>query len=128
MKDRPQPRYKTEDIKDHIKPILRKKTDAIIIHSETNDVTNNKPTKNETKKVINLIEDTNLYIQVIISGLIHQEDREVNNEIASIINQLESYYNNKNFLFVNNNNMKSSCLVKDELGNSKEIVFLEKIL
>ena len=58
-------------------------------------------------------------IQVIISGLIHREDCEVNNEIASISNQLESYCNCKNFLFVNNNNMKSSCLAKDKLHLNK---------
>ena len=53
----------------------------------------------------------------------HREDLEVNDEIVSINNQLESYWNSKNVLFVNNNNMKSSCLDKDYLhlhkpGNS----------
>ena len=65
----------------------------------------------------------NLDIQVLISGLMHREDLEVNDEIVSINNQLESYCNSKNVLFVNNNNMKSSCLDKDYLhlhksGNS----------
>ena len=119
VKVRPQPGCTTEDIEDHIKPILRKNPDAIIIHSGTNDVTNDKPTKKKIKKVVKLIEDTNPAIQVIISGLIHREDREVNDEIASINNQLESYCNSKNFLFVNNDNMKSSCLAKDKLHLNK---------
>ena len=61
----------------------------------------------------------NLDIQVIISGLMHREDLEVNDEIVSINNQLESYCNSKNVLFVNNNNMKSSCLAKDYLHLNK---------
>ena len=119
VKARSQPGCTTEDIEDHIKPILRKNPDAIIIHSGTNDVTNDKPTKKKIKKVVKLIEDTNPAIQVIISGLIHREDREVKDEIASINNHLESYCNSKNFLFVNNDNMKSSCLAKDKLHLNK---------
>ena len=76
-------------------------------------------TINQQKKVVKLIEDTNSDIQVIISGLMHREDREVNDEIASINNQLESYCNSKIFLFLNNDNMKSSCLAKDKLHLNK---------
>ena len=74
---------------------------------------------NQQKKVVKLIEDTNSNIQVIISGLMHREDREVNDEIASINNQLESYCNSKIFLFLNNDNMKSFCLAKDKLHLNK---------
>ena len=91
MKARPQPGCTTEDIEDHIKLILRKNPDAIIIHSGSNDVTSDEPTTK--KKVVKLTEDVNSVTQVIISGLIHQEDCEVNDEIASINNQLESYCN-----------------------------------
>ena len=93
--------------------------DAKIINSGTNDVTNDKPTKKKIKKVVKLIEDTNPDIQVIISGLVHREDREVIDEIMSINNQLESYCNGENFLFLNNNNIESSCLAKDKLHLNK---------
>ena len=114
MKVRPQSGLTTEDAQDHIKLILRKNNDAIFIHFGTNYVTNSKLSKKKIKK-IKLIGNTNPDIQVIISGLIHRGDREVNDEIASINSQLECYCNGKNFLFVNNNNMKSSCLTKDKL-------------
>ena len=119
VKVRPQLVSTTEDIEDHINSILRKDPDAIIIPSETNDVTNDKPTKKKIKKVVKVIEDTNSDIHVIISGLIHREDCKVNNEIASINNQLESFCNSKNVLFVNNDNMKSSCLAKNKLYLNK---------
>ena len=120
VKVRPQPRCKTEDIEDHFKPILRKNPDAITIHSGTNDAKNDKPTKKKKKKKeIKQIEYTNPEIQVIISGLIHREDREINDETASISNQLESYCCSKSVLFVNNDNMKLSCLAKDKLHLNK---------
>ena len=99
MKIRSQPGCTTEDIEDHIKPMLRKiRPDAIIINLRTNDVTNDKPTKKKIKKVVNLIENTNPDILVIISRLIHRVDCEVHG-IRSINIQLESYCNNKNFSF-----------------------------
>ena len=119
VKVRPQPGCTTENTKDHIEPILRKNSDAKIIYSGTNDITNNKPIKNKTKKVVKLIEDTNPNIEVIISGLIHRQDHEENDEIASVNNQLESYCSSKNLLFVKNDNMKSSCLAKDKLHLNK---------
>ena len=109
VKIRPQLGCTTEDIEDHIKPLPRRNPDAIIIHSGTNDVMDEKPTKKKIKKVVKLIEDTNPDIQVMLSGLIHQEDREVSDETTFINCELESYCNSKNFLFVNNDNMKSSC-------------------
>ena len=93
-----------------MKPVLRKNTNVVIIHSGTNDVTNGKPTKRKVKNIVKLIEDRNPDIQVIISRLINREDREVYDEIASVNNELETYCNSKNFLFVNGSNMKSSCL------------------
>ena len=45
MKVSPHPGCTTNDIKDHVKPIFRKDSDAIIIHSGTNDFTNNKQAK-----------------------------------------------------------------------------------
>ena len=130
VKVRPQPGCTTEDIEDHIKPIIRKNPDAIIIHSGTNGATNDKPTKKKIKKVVKLIEDANPDIQVIISRLIHQEDRDVNDEIACINNQLESYCNSKKFLFINNNNMKSSCLAKDKLhlNKTENSIFAKNII
>ena len=119
VKVRPQACCTTEDIEDLIKPILRKNPDAIIIHSGTNDATNGKPTKRKIKKVVKLIEDMNPHIQLIILRLIHRQNREVNNETSSVNNQLESYCNSKSLLYVNTNNMKSSCLAKDKLPLNK---------
>ena len=50
-------------------------------------MTNDKPTKKKTKKVVKvvqLIEETNLDIQIAISGLINREDNEVCDKVSSI--------------------------------------------
>ena len=50
VKVRADPGCTMEVVEDHIRPILRNNPDAIIIHSGTNDVTNNKSTKKTIKK------------------------------------------------------------------------------
>ena len=101
VKIRPRTGCTIEDIENHIKPILRKGSEAIIIYSGTND--KSYPTKKEINKAVQLIDEASPDIQIIISGLISQEDRETSHEISSINNQLEAYWNSKKMFFVNNN-------------------------
>ena len=42
----------TEDIVDFIKPVIRKKPDAVIIHAETNDLTNGTNTMKQVHKTL----------------------------------------------------------------------------
>lgn len=53
VKVRNHPGATTEDIIDHIKPILRKKPDLLIVHSGTNDLTNEKVNTTECLENIN---------------------------------------------------------------------------
>lgn len=53
VKVRNHPRATTEDIIDHIKPILRKKPDLLIVHSGTNDLTNENVNTTECLENIN---------------------------------------------------------------------------
>ena len=71
--------------------------DKFFIHSGTNDVTKGKPINIKIKKAVNLIDETNPVIQVIKSRLIYREDHEVNDKIASVNNQLETYCNSKTY-------------------------------
>ena len=68
MKVRPQPGFTTGRRRSY-QGDTPKNPDAIIFHSGTNDITNDKPTKNKIK-IFKLIEDTYTDIQVIISGSI----------------------------------------------------------
>ena len=95
MKIRPRTGCTSEDIENHIKPILRKGSEAIIIYLGTNDATKSYTQKKEINKVAQLIEEASPDTQIIILGLISQEDRETSHEISSINNQLEAYWNSK---------------------------------
>lgn len=59
--------------------------------SRTVNQQNRKERNKENKEVATLGEGANPYICFIISGLIHREDLEVNDETASINNHLVSY-------------------------------------
>ena len=47
----------TEDMLNHIKPVVRKKPDTVIIHTGTNDLTNGLKTINEVKKLVQYIKE-----------------------------------------------------------------------
>ena len=68
-KTRTEPGFTTEDIEDLIESILRRNPDAIIIHTETNDIMNDKPMGKKIKKVVQLIEEASPDIKIIKSGL-----------------------------------------------------------
>ena len=63
VKVRNHPGATTEDIIDHIKPILRKKPDLLIVHSGTNDLNNEKVNTTECLENINRYIKKNLPIQ-----------------------------------------------------------------
>ena len=52
MKVRKYPGDNTKDVIDHVKRIIRKKPDLIIVHSGFNDITAGKDTEKDTRKVI----------------------------------------------------------------------------
>ena len=55
VKVRKYPGDNTEDLIDHVKPIIRKKPDLIIVHFGTNDITAGKDTDKNTQKVIDMV-------------------------------------------------------------------------
>ena len=73
MKIRRQPKCAAKDIVDHIKLILKKKPDVIIIHSGINDIKNDKPTKKKIKKMVQLIEEANTDIQIIVPDILMEK-------------------------------------------------------
>ena len=79
-------------------------------------------------KNVHLIEEASPDIHILTSGLINWEDCEVRDNISSIDNQFKTYCNIKCF-FINNSNIKPSCLAKDELhlNRAGNKIFAKKI-
>ena len=55
---------------DYIKPELRHKPDIVILHSGTNDITNDVNTVKKMKKLVKKIEENDGSTDIVISGLI----------------------------------------------------------
>ena len=59
----------TNDIKDHIKPMLRRTPDCIIIHAGTNDLTRETDTINNLKSIVRDAKETAPTTEIVISSL-----------------------------------------------------------
>jgi len=65
----------TEDLIDHIKPILRKNPDVIIVHGGTNDCTNNTDTIKNIVSINKLITKSNTHTKLVMSKIITRKDK-----------------------------------------------------
>ena len=74
VKVRKYPGATSTDIVDHLKPTLRKKPSEIIIHTGTNDITNDINYLNNVKKMVKLIRESDDKIKISFSGIIARKD------------------------------------------------------
>ena len=114
---RPHPGATTIDIYDYIKPELRQKPDAVIVHCGTNDIPNNINTFEKIKKLVKQTEENNHgnIPQIVISSIIKRYDQDYNEEIQSINDKLQRFCTSKGSSFIDNNNIHKSCLNKGKL-------------
>ena len=79
------------------KPELRQKPDVVIVHCGTNDIPNNINTVKKIKKLVKEIEENNQenIPQVVISSIIKRYDQDYNEEIQSMNDQLQRFFNFK---------------------------------
>ena len=74
-----------------------------------------------TKKVISTIEewDINDNIEITLSRIIHQSDHDFKNEINEANRRLQNLCKRKGMIFINNNNIDSTCLNRSKLHLNK---------
>ena len=114
MKVRKHPGATPEGIIDHIKPVLQKKPDKIIIRTGTNDISNG---INYLKSVIDLVKMTKEATPTtkICFSLIRRSDIKDGEEKIMEINNLLKKYCQHNYLdFIDNEN-----LIIEDLGKRK---------
>ena len=117
----------TEDLTDYIKPIVRKETDFLVIHTGTKDLTNGVNTMKEIIKLVKCVRDLDKDEEVNIgfSSVISISDRNVGQEIRDLNLKLKPYSEGNNLLFVGNVNGEESCFNYSKLHlNCKEIYIL----
>ena len=121
VKVRSHPGATTEDLIDYVKPSVRKKPKMVILHTGTNDITNNINTMQKIRKVINTVRenDANEEIEIVISGVTHREDRDLEDEIKALNIKLENFCKGKGMRFINNSNIRSPSLNRSKLHLNK---------
>ena len=115
--------YTTEDMLDIVKPAARRKPDAIIIHSGTNDITRDINTMKNIRKIVKSIRDSSENTQVLLSGIMNREDGNYNNKISETNTRMASYRKCQEFIFINNNNnIDGTCLNRGRLHLNKKAI------
>ena len=75
MKSRPHSGASSEDIVDFIKPYLRKKPDAIILHRGTNNLTKGVDKIKSLEEIIQRAKTESEGTELVISGLVTRRDK-----------------------------------------------------
>jgi len=121
--------YNSEDMLDVVQPVLRRKPDLVVIHSGTNDITQNVNSYKKIKKLINNFENSD--VKIVISGIINREDHVDYTDIIAITNdKLKNLCGRRNIAFLDNSNIGSNCLNRSRLhlNNYGDKVFASNLL
>ena len=80
----------------------------MVIHSCTNDFTYKVNILEKIRKVINAIKenDVNNKIEIALSGVIHRDDQDLEDEINKLNIKLENLCKGKGMRFIDNSNIK----------------------
>ena len=108
---------------DIIKPVLRKQPDVIVLHSGTNDISNNVNTLKQIKKLVNFIKEVDSETKetkIAISGIINRTDNDYRDAIRKINDSLRTYCQNHNHIFIDNENVDETCLNRSNLHLNKK--------
>ena len=104
----------TNDIKDHIKPILRRTPDCIIIHAGTNDLTRETDTINNLKSIVRDAKETAPTTEIVISSLAPRYDKaNINQKVIQLNKEICALAKDMNIKVITHPNLDKSCLSKN---------------
>ena len=106
------PGANTEDILDHLKPTLRRKPELVIIHSRTNDITDNKDTILFLDKAIELVQKDSPNTEVAISLPIMRKDKEgrYSKKLRDLKRKIQKHCTDKDIALIDNDNITQDGL------------------
>ena len=116
------PGCSSEDMVDYVKPVARKKPDALIIHEGTNDLTRGVNAIKKVRKCVEVIRElgNTEKIQIGFSSIIQRADKDFSNQIKETNIKLKKFCLGKGFIFVDNDNINESCLNNSKLHLNKK--------
>ena len=112
VKARPNPGASTHDLMDYVKPAMRKKPKALVIHTGTNEIQQEINTMKMVKKLVKVIKEiySERETEIIFSGLIQRE----------INVKLKRYCESKGYRFVEYSNIDGGFLNRSKLRLNKK--------
>ena len=109
LKLRKHPGASSVDILDHIKPILRRQPDKIIVHAGTNDISKGINYLKNVKRIVKLVRESANDITLCFSSIICRTDiEEANEKIDETNEHLKNYCKQQNIGFIDNKNLVTS--------------------
>ena len=107
----------TLDMLDYIKPIVRRKSHVLVIHTRTNYLTNGVNTMKEVRQLVKCVKelDKEEEVKIGFSSVINRSDRNLEKEIVDLNLKLKRYCEGNQFLFIDNDNIDKSCLKNSKL-------------
>ena len=123
VKVRPNTGASIHDLMDYVKPAMRKKPKALVIHTCTNDIQQEINTMKMVKKLVKVIKeiDSEKETEIIFSGLIQREDHDFRDQIEEINVKLKGYCESKGYRFVENSNIDGGFLNRSKLHPTKRV-------
>ena len=118
---RPHPGANSEDLTDHIKPIIRRKPDALIIHIGTNDLTSNIDSVKQLKSTIKSIRNGTPHTKIAVSLLTPRNDiQDGNKKVDQLNRKLRALCVEEKVKILDNSNIDDSCLGIRKLHLNKQ--------
>ena len=107
---------------DYIKPIARRKPDALMIHTGTNDLTNGVNTMKKVRKLVKVVCELgeSEKIKIGFSSVIYRKDKDFEDERNEVNVKLKKYCEGKGFVFIENDNIIESGLNNSKLHLNKK--------
>ena len=112
VKVRPHIGASTKDLIDHIKPVIRKNSDIVVIHTGTNDLQNICNIVKKAKKLVIAVKqvDKDNSVKITFSSIINRADEDFKDKINDVNNKLKNYCNWAGMDVIDNSNIYGSCL------------------
>ena len=107
-----------QDMNDYVKPVLRKKSDTIILHVGTNSTSNKEAGEiiNDIDKLCQQIKEMNPDVELVMSELINREDNPKANKTVKEVNKLlEDYCTATNLNLITHRNILDRSLNRSKL-------------
>ena len=120
VKVRKHPGATSEDIIDHLKPVIRKKPSKIIIHAGTNDIKNGTNYLHNVKQITKMIKSELPKTKICFSGIVRRYDMiDGEKHVDEVNRRLLNYCKQEELDFLPNDNIGKNDLGKKLLHPNK---------